>query len=163
MFIVCLMDVVDWLRCITIVRSDWPWSVQYKGGGLGGVGRGVIAGSPTRRKWLANWLIYSVNWTPASLRFDLIKIYSENCIMTTAPPGGANWLYIWIQLNFPVLHLHATVSHCQPQRQSDQVPPPRVYLPPPPTPPDGVPKQWPKQPPVNLDCGYNATGGGSAG
>lgn len=55
-----------------------------------GAGRGVIAGSPTRRKWLANWLIYSVNWTPASLRFDLIKIYSENCIMTTAPPGGAN-------------------------------------------------------------------------
>lgn len=32
----------------------------------------------------ANWLIYSLSWTPA-LRFDLIKIYSENCM--TAPPG----------------------------------------------------------------------------
>lgn len=106
----------------------------------------------------ANWLIYSQSWTPA-LRFDLIKIYSENCIMT-APPGVQSECINSIEFAVAVAGC-ICMQQCRCRIASLSV---RQHAPKPPNQqplpgrtPDGVPKQWPKQPPVNLDCGYNAT------
>lgn len=73
----------------------------------------------------ANWLIYSlVSWTPA-LRFDLIKIYSENCIMT-APPGVQSECINSIELLLSLLLLVAfacnSVGVALPASTSDSTP-----------------------------------------
>lgn len=115
----------------------------------------------------ANWLIYSLSWTPA-LRFDLIKIYSENCIMT-APPGvqseSINSIEFAVRCcrcccccccicmqrcRCRIASLNVRQHAPQPHSLPASSPAPDV-------PPLGSQKQWPKQPPVNLDCGYNAT------